>query len=239
MNDSNLAPQLTLPALSIHQNSQASASNGPPLYTEPPPLTKASTFDNESSQPGVLTQALKKLREQCDADKIQRNPNLPVLEILPNETASDCMWKSSDQPTIRVFMDIDDAYEQTVFFKQNLMRIPSGNVTKQFISELTLWITELNNRNSSINSHAIKAFMVLPDLLLQKPTRRSKAKENSQALKRRLDEWNKGNIRGLLKEAKQVQTKLDAYHKSHRSNEAIAKTFSSLISDGKIFSNCF
>ena len=233
MNDSNPEPQL--PALSIHRNSQAPpASIEPPIYTEPPPLTKALVFDQVSSQPGTLTQTLRDLREHCDADKNHRNPNLPAIEIVPNETASNCMWKDSDQPTLRVFKDIDDAYEQTVFFKQNLMHIPSGNVTKQFISELTSWITELNNRNSRLNSHAMKAFMVLPDLLLQKPTRRSKAKDNSQALKRRLDEWNKGNIRGLLKEAKQVQSKLDAYHKSHRSIEAIAKTFSSLINDGKI-----
>ena len=85
-----------------------------------------------------------------------------------------------------------------------------------------------------MKADAMKVLMVLPDLLLQKPTRKSKAKDSNQAFRRSLEEWNKGHIRGLLKEAKQVQSKLDAYHKSHRSNEAIEKTFSSLINDGEI-----
>ena len=160
--------------------------------------------------------------------------HLPEPEIVANETTIGSLWKKSDQPIDKVLSDIDIAYEQIVYFKQNLMLLPSGNIIKQFIVELTYWLSQLNEPSSCLNSHAMKAFMVLPDLLLQKPSRRSKAKDNTQALKRRIDEWNKGNISGLLKEAKLIQSKLDAYHRKHRNNEAIAKTFAALIGDGKI-----
>ena len=201
----------------------------------PTPQLSARLTAGDSTCPpasdGPLTQTLKDLRASCGRIA---HPDLPPFEFVPNETADSSLWKKSDQTNAQVLSHIDEAYEQVVYFKQNLMLLPSGAVTKQLVTELAFWLKQINEPSSSLNAHALKAFMVIPDLLLQKPTRRAKAKDNSEALKRRLLDWSKGNIQGLLKEAKQIQQKLDAYHKAHRSNEARAKTFAALICDGKV-----
>ena len=46
----------------------------------------------------------------------------------------------------------------------------------------------------------------MPSLLLQKPTKNSKAKEHNTALGRRLQLWQEGNLASLLKEGETIQT---------------------------------
>jgi len=47
--------------------------------------------------------------------------------------------------------------------------------------------------------------MVMPALLLQKPSRNSKTKDHVAALSRRLDRWEKGDLDELLHEGVTIQ----------------------------------
>ena len=75
--------------------------------------------------------------------------------------------------------------------------------------------------------------MVIPSLLLQKPSISSKSKEHAILLKKRLLIWQKGDIMDLLNESTTIQQRL---FKSlpKNSTQAISKKFSSLMKQGKV-----
>jgi hypothetical protein len=75
---------------------------------------------------------------------------------------------------------------------------------------------------------ALKVIMVMPALLLQKPTFKSTSKEHSQCLTRRLKQWEAGDFDGLLCETRTIQGKLPTNLKP-LNDERLVKTFSKLI----------
>ena len=95
-------------------------------------------------------------------------------------------------------------YERIVFWKRNLFVLPKGNAGEKYIEETTrlfnCWLT-----NSPLKPISFKAIMVMPSLLLQKPTKTSKAKDHLAALERRLGLWEAGEILELFKEAETIQ----------------------------------
>eukprot|EP00111_Clytia_hemisphaerica_P021772 TCONS_00064018-protein len=98
-------------------------------------------------------------------------------------------------------------YEKIVFWRQNLFRLPSGNAGKRFIRELSRLINSWVE-DSSIKTISLKAIMIMPALLLQKPSRKSKSKEHATALSKRLDLWEKGDLFDLLHEGETIQRHL-------------------------------
>ena len=60
-------------------------------------------------------------------------------------------------------------------------------------------------RRLSLKDIAFKAIMVLPSLLLQKPSKKSKTKDHCAALQRRLTLLHDRNVLELLKEGKTIQ----------------------------------
>ena len=52
---------------------------------------------------------------------------------------------------------------------------------------------------------AIKMVMIMPALLLQKPTSKSSAKQHTEYLKKRLSLWKEGNFDELLREGKAIK----------------------------------
>ena len=79
---------------------------------------------------------------------------------------------------------ITQAYEEIVHFRKNSFELPSGKAGKGFIMELTQCLKQFN-MNAKVNHYALKALMVLPALLLQKPSAKSKAKDHTSCLTRR------------------------------------------------------
>ena len=77
------------------------------------------------------------------------------------------------------------------------------------------------NSDSDLNSVALKAFMVLPTLILQKPSATSKSKEHSEAIERRLALWKQGDIDLLLKEVRFFQGKFVNSKKPRKVEEHI------------------
>ena len=64
-------------------------------------------------------------------------------------------------------------YEETVHWRRNLFKVPSGKAGKSFIHELTKLFRAYAD-GSALESIALKAAMVLPALMLQKPHQKSK-----------------------------------------------------------------
>ena len=75
---------------------------------------------------------------------------------------------------------MDKAYEELVSWKRNQFEVPRGKAGTDFVSELSRLI-EAYNDATALESIAMKAVMVMPSLLLQRPCTRSKTKTASVA----------------------------------------------------------
>ena len=130
-------------------------------------------------------------------------------------------------------MIINSIYEEIVFWKRNLFLLPTGSSGKTFISETTKWIDHWNNDSAHFTEIAMKVVMVMPSLLLQKPSYKSTSKQHSLCLKRRLELWHTGDFDTIMREARAIQSMLKK-HTNEISDENLSKTFAKLIFEGKI-----
>ena len=155
--------------------------------------------------------------------------NLPDYEVFPTKIKNKTWGNISHES----FADtINDVYDEIVHFRRNIFNVPSGRAGKAFIEELTFWIKQFNS-NSDLNSVALKAFMVLPTLILQKPSASSKSKEHSAARERRSNLWRQGDIDLLLKEIRFIQGKF-VNSKKAKTVEDISKVSAKLVFQGKL-----
>ena len=96
--------------------------------------------------------------------------------------------------------------------------LPSGAAGKRYVEELTR-LMELWIQDTPLKSISLKAIHAMPALLLQKPSKSSKAKDHLQALERRIKLWDEGDIEGLLYEGMTIQQRL----RSDKAGMTIAK----------------
>ena len=85
-------------------------------------------------------------------------------------------WGDVDGETFAC--SINRSYEVIVHWRRNLFKVPSGKAGKAFVRELTRMFRAYAD-GSALESVAMKAAMVMPALLLQKPHPRSKAKDHT------------------------------------------------------------
>ena len=88
-----------------------------------------------------------------------------------------------------------------------MFKLPSGKAGKAFIKLLTEWLMKFNNKDEFMGI-ALTVYMTLPMILLQKPSSRSKAKDNSMSLLRRIEWFQNGNFDWLLAECCEIQRNL-------------------------------
>ena len=143
------------------------------------------------------------------------NPN----KIIYGLTTTDFIEKSNN------------TYETIIQWRKNLFKLPTGKAGKDFISELTHWL-EIFNTQEDLSSVALKVFMILPALLLQKPSKTSKSKDHSEKLANRLKLWKMGNFEDLIREGQEIQKRLQK--SKHSQNKDKAKIFSNLMLKGKV-----
>ena len=86
---------------------------------------------------------------------------------------------------------------------------------------------------SSLEHVCMKAITLIQILLLQKPSKRSKTKDNICHLKRRLDIWSNGDILQLLDEGRCIQTRMLSRLATGKS-KIDSHIFRSLMGQGKI-----
>ena len=116
---------------------------------------------------------------------------------------------------------ISSTYEKAMKRKRNLLMLPSGKVGKEYTDECTRLILEWAN-DRQLQGIAIKALMIMPSLLLRKCSRNSKAKDQTESLKRRLKLWKEGDFDGIVREVRFIQYKL-IFQNSPTSIELMAK----------------
>ncbi len=151
-------------------------------------------------------------------------PELPIAE--PN-----FMWGKKDA---RQFTnELDKTYELIVHWKRNIFRVPQGNGGKQFVAELARLYGAFAAA-SALETVALKAAIVMPQLLLQKPHQKSKTKEHITCLKRRLELWKDGDLTSLLNEASTTQYRLEKSFRQRKTTNNPARQFADLIFRGKI-----
>ena len=83
-----------------------------------------------------------------------------------------------------------------------------------------------------MESIAMKAAVVLPTLLLQKPSSKSKAKEHSACLDVWLSTWLDGNLNDLLLEGRTIQQHIPK-SQPEDSQKRLARSFANLMFEGK------
>lgn len=127
---------------------------------------------------------------------------------------------------------VNAIYEKVVTFRKNLFNIPSGKLGNSFVKEMSFWIKQFDMETES-NIVSMKAFMILPALLLQKPSARSMVKEHVGCLERRLRLWKAEDLGNPFNECQHIQTRLTTARKK-KEPEEISRIFSKLILEGKI-----
>ena len=120
---------------------------------------------------------------------------------------------------------LDSAYKEVVHWRRNCFSIPKGHVSKVFVNELA----RLFSAFASGSALALKATIVLPHLVLQKPHRRSKPKDHASLLERRMKLWEQTE---LLKEGRAIQNRFPSSR--HQGNEQqVARSFAKMMFQGK------
>ena len=87
------------------------------------------------------------------------------------------------------------------------------------------------NQDSPFMSVVLKIFMIIPNLILQKPRKNSKNSEHIKLLNERMDLWDQGKFCDLLKDAEVIQRRLIS---SQKSELEISKLFSRFMLQGKV-----
>ena len=78
----------------------------------------------------------------------------------------------------------------------------------------------------------MKVFMILPCMMLQKPSATSKSKDHSEALKERLQMWKEGKIAELFRDNTIIQKKLT--NRPKKKAHDITRVLTKLVIEGKI-----
>ena len=100
------------------------------------------------------------------------------------EPCVDFQWGDKDGETFCKL--IRDAFEVVVHWRRNSFLIPSGKAGRDFVLELAR-LYQAYADNSTLHSIALTACCVFQVLLLQKPHARSKSRDHTHCLERRLD----------------------------------------------------
>ena len=118
-----------------------------------------------------------------------------------------------------------------VNWRRNHFKIPWGSSGKEFVQEMSRLLRAFSE-GLALSSIALKAAMLLPSLVLQRPQGSSRSKELAVHLARRLRAWHSGDFNGLLTEGRVIQNHLnDRSLKRESSN--LAANFSKLMMQGK------
>ena len=110
---------------------------------------------------------------------------------------------------------------------------PSGRAGKDVIFEKARLFEMAAEPNHPLEHIALKAVAVMEHLLLQKTHPKAKAKDNANALDRRLALWKRGDVAALLEEAVALQERLPA-PKAPMAAEQAARVFARLVFQGRV-----
>ena len=85
--------------------------------------------------------------------------------------------------------EIENAYNELVHWKRNLLNLPKGAPGKAFINE---WFSKSPNRDI-----CLKALMVMPSLILERISNKCKMPEIKSHVERRLNLWRNKDVKAF------------------------------------------
>ena len=151
------------------------------------------------SEPGEFLVVLDNLSLQLEPAIPTTVPELPPFESMSTPTF---VWGSSN--SFSFSNSLNRAYDEAIHWKMDLFRVPYGKAGKAFVSELARLFRSFAE-GTALESVALKACTLMPILLLQKPARKSKPKDHTMCLERRLCSWKEGDFEDLLREGRTIQ----------------------------------
>ena len=95
-----------------------------------------------------------------------------------------------------------------IHWKRNLLKVLSGKAGTAFVRQLSRMFRDYADC-SALESVAMKAAMIVPAFLLQKPHPLSKAKDHVLHLERCLQLWASRKLKELLHEGRTIQHQLN------------------------------
>ena len=130
---------------------------------------------------------------------------------------------------------LNATYAEVVNWRPNTFSVSVGRMGRNFVTELSRLYLAFGS-NSPMEVIALKATIVLPILLLQKPSKRSKSKDHhTTCLERRLISWSNGDLEGILKECRALQQLVPKLGQPATTMEPnLAQNFPNLIFAGKL-----
>ena len=127
------------------------------------------------------------------------------LNLPPHTNKSSIVKSTTNSLNGHEFVEtIHRVYDEIVQWRRNLFKLPPENAAKMFIREITSCLEHFN-RDSEYKYIALKVYMILLSLLLQKPTRNTKVKDHTKRLEERLSTWKGDRIRDLVSEGRIIQ----------------------------------
>ena len=194
--------------------------------------TESSTESSTELSTESSTESSTAERENDSPATPQHSDFPPALPPSSSLSQPDFTWGPEEVSSDQFINSVRGAYSEAVHWRRNIFSVPSGRVGKAFVSELTIMFKAYAD-GSALESIALTAAMLLPLLLLQKPHKRSKAREHTQCLERHLASLKKGDIETLLCEGRTIQNRLSRSHMSHQNDESTTRIFAKLMFQGK------
>ena len=154
--------------------------------------------------------------------------NLPEFTPMPNPNFT---WGNCEGESLCHMMTC--TYDEVIHWKKDLFRVPSGKAGNTFVHELSRLFREYAN-GSCLESIALKAAMIFPILLLQKPIPSSKNKQHIAHLEKQLNQWNDGNIDELVREGRSIQKQLCKNTRCRPQQQNKTRVFTKLMKNGKV-----
>ena len=126
---------------------------------------------------------------------------------------------------------ITSIYNEIISWRKNLFLVPRGKVGTEFIRELTSTINQFTLPSKWTRVALAKVHIFIP-MMLQKPSSKSKAKDHTQYLDKRLKLWKAGNLNAIMAENREIQNKLRRDQEKKQDNKE--KNFCRLMLIGKV-----
>ena len=226
--------------LSVHQNKCLSNVSKEAPSTQSVISTEVQQQGDNIIADGPSQQVQEQSIQQLDRQTINpsERPNgqhteAPLQETVPvRQNLAPGIWGNHSADDLNQI--ISAIYEEVVFWRKNLFKLPSGAAGKSYITETTKLITMWNERRKPMFDISLKMVMIMPALLLQKPTNKSNAKQHVEYLKKRIDHWKEGNFDELVQEGRAIQNKLKQQIRKDETTEHMAKVFAKLMMEGKV-----
>ena len=130
-----------------------------------------------------------------------------------------------------IYKEMQAAYKVICKWKKNVFLLPRGKAATDFIKELTRLVNLFANKTKWERLSFLMIHVFMP-IMLQKPSKTSKAKDHARYLATRLERWHAADLHGLMAECNEIQRRLTI--QKRETQESNRKAFCRLMLVGKV-----